>query len=117
MWIHSVCQTDTVDTVHGLLGYDILVTDTNCDAIGNSDRVQVHISHAGQSERDVIFEYDPIERPWVPTFSTDAVGNLLISISAVATVFRQEHVWRGKTIAYNIGKEYYPEPKPPAGQR
>ena len=42
-WIHSACQTDTVDGVRGPSGYHTLVTDTNCDTIGNSDRVRVHI--------------------------------------------------------------------------
>ncbi len=111
------CLTETRASIVDLSGYDFSINETNCDAIGKSDRMSVYISHKGKSERALIFEYDPIERNPIPTLSFDSEGNLLITIASVATVFHQLHEWRERKITYNIGKEYYPAPERWPGER
>jgi hypothetical protein len=113
------CITETRETIVDLSGYGFLVKETNCDAIGKSDWMSVYISRAGRdrNRRSLISEYDPMERNPIPDFTVDPDGNLLITIASVATVFHQEREWGGKKIAYNIGKEYYPEPERSPGER
>lgn len=94
-----------------------MIVETDCDAIGKWDRVSVYLYEPNENKSDPIFEYEPPEVNRLPAFSVDAEGSLLVSIATVGTVFRQEHVWRGKNITYNIGKEYDPEPEPSLGER
>lgn len=102
------CLDDAIDDIQ-FSDYDILLVDTNCDAIAKSDRTSVSISHSGSPKGELIFEYEPMDYNRLPTFSVDDGGSLLVSIGAVATVFYEKHKWTGGNIKYKVGREYYPE--------
>ena len=102
------CITNSQQSI-GLSGYTFLITETNCDTLAKTDSVSVFVSKAGESKRDLIFEYDPSERGPIPKFVVDRQGNISVSIPAVSTIFVHKRNWNGQTIAYDVGKEYDPE--------
>jgi hypothetical protein len=103
----GACITSTREAVNNLSGYDILVTETNCDSIAKTDSVSVSISQPGASVRDLIFEYDPVDGSSPPSFALDG-GILFISTPAVSEVFHQQREWRDVSIRYQIGKIAFP---------
>jgi hypothetical protein len=100
------CLTEMVEDIQAS-GFDILLVEANCDAVGKWGRISAYLSRPGTGKSDLIFEYAPMEHNRLPSFSVDQNGKLSVSIAAVATVFDEEREWEGRSITYNVGKEYY----------
>lgn len=101
------CVTEMVDDIRSA-GFDILLVEANCDPVGKWGRISTYLAPPGTGKSDLIFEYAPMEHNRLPSFSVDGSGGLTVTIAGVATLLYQEREWSGRTITYNVGKEYYP---------
>ncbi len=103
-----VCSTETLPTITDLSGFDFLVTDRNCDTIGNSDVTSVFISKTGDDRHDLMFEYDGGAANH-PDFDVDDKGVIQVAVRYLYEVRERKDNWNGAAIEYNLTWGWLPE--------
>jgi hypothetical protein len=102
-----------METVTDIRGLDFNVTETDCDLVAHTARMDVLVSRAGSRNKTAIMEFDPIYQAPLPEFSVSDDGGITIAVEKMNTMFKQQAEWNGIPLHYKIGHIYYPSPPPP----
>ena len=109
--------SETVMVLSNVSGADIEVVYTNSDTLAKQEDMSVYISASnsraswvpkGLRKKTLLFRYDPGTENPLPSITSPAPGQLIITIPRVSSIALQRTRWEGVLIAYNIGRVDYP---------
>ncbi len=116
----NACISEEKMTIPDLSGAKVEVFYTNCDTMVKDEAISIYFSRAAAKEkswfagwrnhRRLVFRYDPggkSDSP-LPSITNPSKSTILISVPEVSSVIYQSRNWESMSIAYEIGKVYYP---------
>ena len=113
----DACISEEMKTIPNLNGTKVEIVYTSCDTLAKDEAVKVYFSKTEsgdeswyskwRNQRTLVFWYDP-EGEEVPKVESPGKGKIVISISKVSSIARQERAWEGISIDYQVGHVAYP---------
>jgi hypothetical protein len=88
-------------------GLAFVITETNCDLVGNSTVTTIEAYGQGDS-KTTLLKYGPDDRSGMPTIAVQG-NRIVIEIDSVRDVSRQENHYKTYAIDYKIKHVEYPQ--------
>ena len=108
IWSPWFCIVEERSRIEGVSGYDFAVIETDCATLGSNPTTRVFVSRHGRSKKTLLLEYDSARWDILPVITATGPNTVLISISAISTLFFYRDGLKGLSVQYDIGKIDYP---------
>ena len=106
----DACISTTIST-SSIAGLRFRVEDTDCDTLAKEEWVSVYGFADRDRGRTLLFKYDPGSYPLPPiTIHLPDPKTIIIAAPSVSSVEFQLDTWNNRSIRYDIGRIYYPQP-------
>lgn len=118
VWRHNACANEVLSTSE-MSGVRFVVERSSCDLLAKDESVSVYATTVAESplrkisgwfrRRALLFRYDPgSDSDPLPTITLPTQTEIRIAVPLVSSIVLQRRKWDGKSVSYDIGKNYFP---------
>ncbi len=98
----NACMTESRLTIPDVLGYQIEVSDTNCDLLAKDDAVSVFASKPGSWKRTLLVKYVAYGYDDLPQITANDQGGIEISLGEIADLYSKQENLDGIRVNYKL---------------
>jgi len=107
----AACIRTTTMTQYESQGIRFVVSENDCDALGNTVYSTIYASDAQGHHRVALIKFGPDERSPPPEISIDDDKTIVIAIDSVVDLVQQTNAYGSCRVIYKIRQVVYPTPK------
>jgi hypothetical protein len=104
------CIRTTTMTQYEPQGIRFVVSENDCDTLGNSVYSTIYASDAHGHHRVALIKFGPDERSPPPTISIENHDTIVIAIDSVVDLVHETSVYGSYRVVYRIRQIVYPTP-------
>jgi hypothetical protein len=107
----AACIRTTTMTQYESQGIRFVVSENDCDTLGNSVYSTIYASDAQGHHRVALIKFGPDERSPPPDISIQDDKTIVIAIDSVVDLVQQKNTYGSYKVIYRIRQVVYPTPK------